>query len=218
MLAAARLVFQRDGLAAQMDAIAAEAGLGVGTLYRHFPTREALIAYLAGLATPDTRKEFRQVVREAKAALNSMFGTFADRYAEAAAAAPDLPPDQQVYIRQFRGMTRDSDNASARRSRRGDAGGRIFINDAIRRVGSQQRGGAKLRGSDRGTIHCEVCTRARRQLEGRRPHVHGRAEADHGRRRRHRRPRSPSDHGAGRGRTAAAEWCRRCCWGRNAGY
>jgi len=46
MLAAAHTVFQRDGLAAQMDAIAAEAGLGVGTLYRHFPTREALIDVL----------------------------------------------------------------------------------------------------------------------------------------------------------------------------
>jgi len=47
LLEAARAVFQRDGLAAQMDAIAAEAGLGVGTLYRHFPTREALIAVLS---------------------------------------------------------------------------------------------------------------------------------------------------------------------------
>jgi AcrR family transcriptional regulator len=40
------MVFRRDGLATQMDAIAAEAGLGVGTLYRHFPTRAALIAVL----------------------------------------------------------------------------------------------------------------------------------------------------------------------------
>ena len=46
MLEAARTVFQRDGLAAQIDAIAAEARLGVGTLYRHFPTREALIDVL----------------------------------------------------------------------------------------------------------------------------------------------------------------------------
>jgi len=46
ILAAARAVFRRDGLAAQMDAIAEAAGLGVGTLYRHFPTREALIAVL----------------------------------------------------------------------------------------------------------------------------------------------------------------------------
>src|SRR5437016_12048256 len=43
LLDAARAVFQRDGLAAQMDDIAACARLGVGTLYRHFPTKEALI-------------------------------------------------------------------------------------------------------------------------------------------------------------------------------
>ena len=46
LLEAARAVFRRDGLAAQMEAIAAEADLGVGTLYRHFPTKEALIAVL----------------------------------------------------------------------------------------------------------------------------------------------------------------------------
>ena len=46
LLDAARAAFRRDGLAVQMEAIAAEAGLGVGTLYRHFPTKEALIAVL----------------------------------------------------------------------------------------------------------------------------------------------------------------------------
>lgn len=43
LLEAARAVFRRDGLAAQMDDIAAEAGLGVGTLYRNFATKEALV-------------------------------------------------------------------------------------------------------------------------------------------------------------------------------
>ncbi len=43
LLDSARTIFQRDGLAAQMDDIAACAGLGVGTLYRHFPTKDALI-------------------------------------------------------------------------------------------------------------------------------------------------------------------------------
>lgn len=43
LLDAARKIFQRDGLAAQMDDIAEQAGLGVGTLYRHFPSKDALI-------------------------------------------------------------------------------------------------------------------------------------------------------------------------------
>jgi AcrR family transcriptional regulator len=40
----AQAVFASDGLAVPIDVIARRAGLGVGTLYRHFPTKEALFA------------------------------------------------------------------------------------------------------------------------------------------------------------------------------
>jgi AcrR family transcriptional regulator len=43
VLAAAREAFAKRGLDAQVDEIAARAGVGVGTLYRHFPTKEALV-------------------------------------------------------------------------------------------------------------------------------------------------------------------------------
>lgn len=43
LLAAARSVFASDGLEAPLDAIAKEAGVGRATLYRRFPTRDALI-------------------------------------------------------------------------------------------------------------------------------------------------------------------------------
>jgi AcrR family transcriptional regulator len=39
LVAAAREVFARDGGEASMEAIARQAGVGVGTLYRHFPKR-----------------------------------------------------------------------------------------------------------------------------------------------------------------------------------
>jgi AcrR family transcriptional regulator len=39
----AKQVFTRDGAAASLDEIARQAGIGPGTLYRHFPTRDALI-------------------------------------------------------------------------------------------------------------------------------------------------------------------------------
>ncbi len=39
LVAAAREVFAKDGGGASMEAIAREAGVGVGTLYRHFPKR-----------------------------------------------------------------------------------------------------------------------------------------------------------------------------------
>lgn len=43
VLVAARAVFARQGLEAGVDEIAREAGVGVGTLYRRFPTKDDLI-------------------------------------------------------------------------------------------------------------------------------------------------------------------------------
>jgi AcrR family transcriptional regulator len=43
ILEVAKEVFTRDGAAASLDDIARQAGIGPGTLYRHFPTRDALI-------------------------------------------------------------------------------------------------------------------------------------------------------------------------------
>ena len=43
ILATARIVFGERGADASLDEIARRAGVGPGTLYRHFPTREALI-------------------------------------------------------------------------------------------------------------------------------------------------------------------------------
>lgn len=44
VLDAARELITRDGVEVRMDAIAAQAGVAVGTLYRHFSTKEALVA------------------------------------------------------------------------------------------------------------------------------------------------------------------------------
>jgi AcrR family transcriptional regulator len=43
VLAAARAVFAEQGVDAQMDDVARRANVGVGTVYRHFPTKEALL-------------------------------------------------------------------------------------------------------------------------------------------------------------------------------
>jgi AcrR family transcriptional regulator len=42
VLEAAKLVFSAGGPDASLEAVARRAGVGIGTLYRHFPTREAL--------------------------------------------------------------------------------------------------------------------------------------------------------------------------------
>jgi len=47
VLAAARAVFAEQGVDAQMDDVARRADVGVGTVYRHFPTKDALLQALA---------------------------------------------------------------------------------------------------------------------------------------------------------------------------
>jgi AcrR family transcriptional regulator len=46
ILAAADELFRAEGMAFQMDQVAHRAGLGVGTVYRHFPTKDALLVEL----------------------------------------------------------------------------------------------------------------------------------------------------------------------------
>src|SRR5579862_6485896 len=46
ILCAAGRVFARDGLDASMPAVAAEAGAGIGSLYRQFPSKYDLLAAL----------------------------------------------------------------------------------------------------------------------------------------------------------------------------
>jgi AcrR family transcriptional regulator len=47
LLAAARDTFREGGRAVQLADVARAAGVGVGTVYRHFPTRDALLETLA---------------------------------------------------------------------------------------------------------------------------------------------------------------------------
>lgn len=46
ILETAAQAFRMEGLNVSMDSIARQAGVGPGTLYRHFPTRDALLAVL----------------------------------------------------------------------------------------------------------------------------------------------------------------------------
>jgi AcrR family transcriptional regulator len=43
LVASARAVFTEDGTSAPLEDVAERAGVGIGTLYRHFPTRHALL-------------------------------------------------------------------------------------------------------------------------------------------------------------------------------
>jgi AcrR family transcriptional regulator len=43
LVAAARAAFSENGTGAPLEEVAERAGVGIGTLYRHFPTRQALL-------------------------------------------------------------------------------------------------------------------------------------------------------------------------------
>jgi AcrR family transcriptional regulator len=64
VLEVAQAVFAAEGLSVPIDEIARRAGLGVGTLYRHFPTKEALFT-----AIVVTRME--EACADAKAGLDA---------------------------------------------------------------------------------------------------------------------------------------------------
>ena len=61
LVRAATAAVHREGPRVPMATIAADAGVGIGTLYRHFPSREDLLDYL-------THVSFEQVLDNAQAA------------------------------------------------------------------------------------------------------------------------------------------------------
>src|SRR5579863_8846005 len=77
ILQAAEEIFALDGVLVPIDIVAERAGVGIGTLYRHFPTKEALyeevvVTRLRGLIAtadeclndPDAQEGLRSFLRE----------------------------------------------------------------------------------------------------------------------------------------------------------
>jgi AcrR family transcriptional regulator len=83
LLEVAETVFANEGLDVPIDEIARRAGLGIGTLYRHFPTKEALFAAIV-------IGRLERVIEDAKARLlapdadEAFFGFVAFLVAESA--------------------------------------------------------------------------------------------------------------------------------------
>src|SRR4029077_8683411 len=64
ILHSARAAFAESGADAQIDDVARHAGVGVGTVYRHFPTKQALVTELV-------RQTFRLFTERAREALGA---------------------------------------------------------------------------------------------------------------------------------------------------
>lgn len=62
ILEVAEKCFAEQGLEIPMDTIAKQAGVGAGTLYRHFPNREALVAALVEDRVGDLQQTHRELV------------------------------------------------------------------------------------------------------------------------------------------------------------
>jgi AcrR family transcriptional regulator len=104
LLRAARDVFAEGGAGASLEAVARRANLGIGTLYRHFPTREALfqavyskeideLVALAGqlLAEPDPTDGLRHW-------LHANIGVIATKRGMVAALSPAPESSTTLYL------------------------------------------------------------------------------------------------------------------------
>ena len=89
LLGAARECFAEDGLAVSVDEIARRAGVGHGTAFRRFPTKEALVEAVIAQELDRLLAEARTLLSrdDAGAAFEELFRTVASRYEENKALA-----------------------------------------------------------------------------------------------------------------------------------
>lgn len=73
VLEVAQHVFAKSGVNVPIDEIAKAAGLGVGTLYRHFPTKEALVVAIVCEDMGESTKNIREAAASGEAAGEKFF-------------------------------------------------------------------------------------------------------------------------------------------------
>jgi AcrR family transcriptional regulator len=123
ILDAARVLLAADGLNVPMREIARRAGVGPATLYRHFPTKEALVTEAlagqmrachaiveAGLADPDPWHGFCLVI-ERICALHARDRGFTAAFTAAYPDALDFAADRQYALRSIAVLARRAKEA-----------------------------------------------------------------------------------------------------------
>ncbi|MFF3501497.1 TetR/AcrR family transcriptional regulator [Streptomyces sp. NPDC003247] len=123
ILDAARTVFGEEGLSAPMREVARHAGIGPATLYRHFPTKQVLIAETFAeqrracaaavhdaLTDTDPWHGFRSLV-ERICELHAHSRGFADAFMTAFPGAMDLAADRERTLRAVAELARRAQKA-----------------------------------------------------------------------------------------------------------
>lgn len=118
VLEAAAELFADDGLAVPMREIARRAGVGPATLYRRFPTKEALVTEVfttqmrrcraivdEGLAAPDPWQGFCLVIEEI-CALHALDRGFTAAFLATFPKAIDFSADREYALRSLAGLAR----------------------------------------------------------------------------------------------------------------
>lgn len=122
LLATARELFLEQGADASLDALARRAGVGIGTLYRHFPTRQNLLEALltesydqlssqarelTGSASPDVAlttwlQAFISEVTEVRGMAASVMATLRDERSEVFTSCSSMRAAGEVLFREAR--------------------------------------------------------------------------------------------------------------------
>lgn len=123
ILGAARALFAAGGLDIPMREVARRAGVGPATLYRHFPTKQALVAEAfseqmrachsiveKGLADPDPWHGFCLVIEEI-CALHARDRGFTAAFTAAYPSARDLAADREYALRAVARLARRAQDA-----------------------------------------------------------------------------------------------------------
>ncbi|MBY8888428.1 TetR/AcrR family transcriptional regulator [Streptomyces sp. PTM05] len=131
LVAAARAAFTASGDTTPLEAVARDAGVGIGTLYRHFPTREALVEAVYAAELDDVTGSVPRLIAELPPV--DALRAWMRRYA--------------AFVATKRGM--------ADVLRAGWASGRIATPDTRRRIG-EAIGTLLARGAEEGTIRDDV--------------------------------------------------------------
>lgn len=146
LLAAAKAAFAQAGAEVPLEDVARRAGVGIGTLYRHFPTRDALVAAVYARAVEQLTASAEALLsqRPAGEALAAWLSLLIDYLATKRVVAPALRADpgegSRLYARSgasiVEALRRLTDAASAAGDIRPDIG----FDDVMRMMSGVSQG------------------------------------------------------------------------------